>query len=118
MKLRREKVEEIKKKTNYYTTRDLLQKYDEAAPAETPLRHRNPGLQGLPGGVPQTPQFATPQQPQLRPIPNSQTPAKPLDPRLTGTSPQPTCKTSFFSDPAPSSSIPSLPRSASPQAMV
>ncbi|TEB32138.1 hypothetical protein FA13DRAFT_1687368 [Coprinellus micaceus] len=87
MRLRREKVEEIKKKTNYYTTRDLLQKYDEAAPAETPLRHRNPGLQGLQGGVPQTPQFATPQQPQLRPLSNSQTPAKPLDPRLTALSP-------------------------------
>lgn len=84
MKLRREKVEEIKKKTNYYTTRDLLQKYDEAATAETPLRRRNPGVQGLPGGAPQTPKFATPQQPQLRPIPNSQSPAKPLDPRLTG----------------------------------
>jgi hypothetical protein len=82
MKERREKVEEIKKKTNYYTTRDLLQKYDESAPSETPLRRRNPAL-------PPPSQLATPQQSQFRPIPgpNTQTPAptKPLDPRLTGT---------------------------------
>ncbi|KAF5328321.1 hypothetical protein D9611_013575 [Ephemerocybe angulata] len=86
MKLRREKVEEIKKKTNYYTTRDLLQKYDESAPAEaTPLRHRNPAPgQPVPGAP-----FSTPQQPQLRPVnPNiPQTPTKPLDPRLTALSP-------------------------------
>ncbi|KAJ2931055.1 hypothetical protein H1R20_g6037, partial [Candolleomyces eurysporus] len=84
MKQRRDKVEEIKKKTNYYTTRDLLQKYDESAPNETPLRNRNPAASP-------TPQFATPQQPQFRPIPgpNVQTPApaKPLDPRLTALSP-------------------------------
>ena len=78
MKQRREKVEEIKKKTNYYTTRDLLQKYDESNPTETPVRKPGPM-------VPAPAQFSTPQ---LRlPGPNPQTPqqAKPLDPRLTGT---------------------------------
>ncbi|KAF8179234.1 hypothetical protein BJ912DRAFT_883220 [Pholiota molesta] len=57
MKKRRDKVEEIKKKTNYYSTRDLIQKYDEATPLATPLRQRFPN-----GQVPQTPQG--------RPIPN------------------------------------------------
>lgn len=42
MKKRRDKVEEIKKKTNYYTTRDLLQKYDEVSTSATPLRQRVP----------------------------------------------------------------------------
>ena len=47
MKERRDKVEEIKKKTNYYSTRDLIQRYDEPSPT-TPLRSRvNPG-QSLP----------------------------------------------------------------------
>lgn len=68
MKNRREKVEEIKKKTNYYSTRDLLQKYDESSPS-TPLRQRL-----TPGQPPSTPQG--------RPIPNNgnivpQTPAPP-----------------------------------------
>lgn len=59
MKERREKVEEIKKKTNYYSTRDLIQRYDETSPA-TPLQPRvNPG-QPLP---------VTPQQQQ--PFPNN-----------------------------------------------
>ncbi|PPR04846.1 hypothetical protein CVT24_007234 [Panaeolus cyanescens] len=51
MKRRRDKVEEIKKKTNYYTTRDLLQKYDEPTQVGTPLRQRFP-----PGQIPATPQ--------------------------------------------------------------
>ncbi|EAU82556.1 hypothetical protein CC1G_12136 [Coprinopsis cinerea okayama7 len=84
MKQRRDKVEEIKKKTNYYSTRDLLQKYDDVTPAETPLRRRNPP-------VPQNP-FATPKPgtPQLdgRPLPvdprlNTPVAVKtPVDPRL------------------------------------
>ncbi|CAA7269821.1 unnamed protein product [Cyclocybe aegerita] len=53
MKIRRDKVEEIKKKTNYYSTRDLLQKYDEA-PSATPGRPRAPGGPGQP--PPSTPQ--------------------------------------------------------------
>jgi len=68
MKNRRDKVEEIKKKTNYYSTRDLLQKYDESSPS-TPLRQR------LPVGQP-------PSTPQGRAIPNNgkivpQTPVPP-----------------------------------------
>ncbi|KAF8967540.1 hypothetical protein BDZ97DRAFT_1755963 [Flammula alnicola] len=59
MKRRRDKVEEIKKKTNYYSTRDLIQKYDEASPLATPLRQRFPPGQA----VPQTPQALTPAQP-------------------------------------------------------
>ncbi|KAF9552577.1 hypothetical protein CPC08DRAFT_267828 [Agrocybe pediades] len=48
MKKRRDKVEEIKKKTNYYSTRDLIQKYDEASPSATPLRQRIPPAQPAP----------------------------------------------------------------------
>ncbi|KJA21000.1 hypothetical protein HYPSUDRAFT_141445 [Hypholoma sublateritium FD-334 SS-4] len=64
MKKRRDKVEEIKKKTNYYSTRDLIQRYDESSPAGTPLRQRFP-----PGQAPQTPQG--------RPIPNGSNPMTP-----------------------------------------
>ncbi|KAF8804825.1 hypothetical protein BYT27DRAFT_7258855 [Phlegmacium glaucopus] len=46
-KERRDKVEEIKKKTNYYSTRDLIQRYDEPSPA-TPLRPRVIPRQPLP----------------------------------------------------------------------
>lgn len=54
-KQRRDRVEEIKKKTNYYSTRDLLQKYDDAAPpSPSPLRQRF-----APGQTP----LATPQRP-------------------------------------------------------
>jgi hypothetical protein len=55
MKQRREKVEEIKKKTNYYSTRDLLQKYDDSSMASpVPLRRRVLASQPVP---------VTPQQP-------------------------------------------------------
>lgn len=37
LKQQRTKVEEIKKKTNYYTTRELLQRYDEGSPSNSPL---------------------------------------------------------------------------------
>lgn len=54
----RAKIEDIKKKTNYYTTRNLIERYDDAAGgtpnrpgAGTPLRQRIP-----PGGMPATPQ--------------------------------------------------------------
>ncbi|KAG9218476.1 hypothetical protein CCMSSC00406_0010369 [Pleurotus cornucopiae] len=36
LKQQRTKVEEIKKKTNYYSTRNLLSKYDESTPLNTP----------------------------------------------------------------------------------
>jgi hypothetical protein len=54
MKTRRDKVEEIKKKTNYYSTRDLLQKYDESSPSGTPSRQRLP-----PGQYASTPKGQT-----------------------------------------------------------
>ncbi|PPR07247.1 hypothetical protein CVT26_012505 [Gymnopilus dilepis] len=55
MKKRRDKVEEIKKKTNFYSTRDLLQKYDEASPSATPLRQRQPPGQAPPPTTPSRP---------------------------------------------------------------
>ncbi|KAK7032526.1 hypothetical protein VNI00_012923 [Paramarasmius palmivorus] len=46
LKQQRAKVEEIKKKTNYYSTRDLLQRYDEQnTPSSTPTRPRVPPQQ-------------------------------------------------------------------------
>ena len=47
-KQQREKIEEIKKKTNYYTTRNLLDRYDEStsSPGTTPRQRQV---------VPQTP---------------------------------------------------------------
>jgi len=56
----RTKIEDIKKKTNYYTTRNLLERYDESpslvnrgvpAPSDP-----NSALHRLPGGPPTTPQ--------------------------------------------------------------
>lgn len=45
LKQQRTKVEEIKKKTNYYSTRDLLSKYDDGTPANSPQRPIPGGLQ-------------------------------------------------------------------------
>ena len=71
MKERREKVEEVKKKTNYYSTRDLIQRYDETSPATPPQLRVNPG-QPLP---------VTPQQQQ--PFPNNMSPnGKAVNPAL------------------------------------
>lgn len=39
-KQQREKIEEIKKKTNYYTTRNLLDRYDESSPGTPPQRRQ------------------------------------------------------------------------------
>ena len=58
----RVKVEEIKKKTNYYSTKNLIERYD-ASPAESPLRQR-PGA-----GQKPIPPPGTPQQPG-KPVPN------------------------------------------------
>jgi len=63
LKQQREKVEEIKKKTNYYSTRELLQRYDESSPSATPLRQRS-----------QPPQ--PPNQPSAPVTPQRQTPSK------------------------------------------
>ncbi|KAJ3916487.1 hypothetical protein F5877DRAFT_91728 [Lentinula edodes] len=58
LKQQREKVEEIKKKTNYYSTRELLQRYDESSPAATPLQQRSalPSQPPQPSQPPVTPQ--------------------------------------------------------------
>ena len=76
-KLQREKIEEIKKKTNYYTTRNLLDRYDEStsSPGTTPQqRHVAPQTpvkgpqhqpnqkqgQGKPQSAPAPPTLQTP----------------------------------------------------------
>ncbi|KAL0571303.1 hypothetical protein V5O48_010653 [Marasmius crinis-equi] len=59
LKQQRAKVEEIKKKTNFYSTRDLLSRYDDQSAPSTPLRQRIP--QGQP--IPSTPQQARPNGP-------------------------------------------------------
>jgi len=65
MKERRTKVEEIKKKTNYYSTRDLLQRYDDSTPTNTPVIPRTLPGQNAPG-QPSTPiRQPVPQQPNL-----------------------------------------------------
>ncbi|TFK33254.1 hypothetical protein BDQ12DRAFT_691308 [Crucibulum laeve] len=89
LKQQRSKVEEIKKKTNFYSTRDLIQKYDDSTPMNTPLRQRI---------VLGQPQLVTPQRMPARPAgppntdPNSafQTPARPnpsLQAHLTPSTP-------------------------------
>ncbi|GAA5989579.1 hypothetical protein JCM10908_000539 [Rhodotorula pacifica] len=108
VKQKQDKVEEIKKKTGYYSTRDLLEKYDEAlrkgptgsAPA-TPMKNatnaagKTPtGAAGTPGtparpaaGSPATP--TTPQgQIQGAGAPNvpATAPGTPLNPNLAGAS--------------------------------
>ncbi|KAK1225841.1 hypothetical protein PQX77_011202 [Marasmius sp. AFHP31] len=70
LKQQRAKVEEIKKKTNFYSTRDLLQRYDEQSSPSTPLRQRVPPQQ-------QAGQPVTPQQPRLNASLNGQ-PRTPL----------------------------------------
>lgn len=65
MKERRTKVEEIKKKTNYYSTRDLLQRYDDSTPSNTPVIPRTLPGQNAPG-QPSTPiRQPVPQHPNL-----------------------------------------------------
>ncbi|KAJ3795755.1 hypothetical protein GGU11DRAFT_746782 [Lentinula aff. detonsa] len=65
LKQQREKVEEIKKKTNYYSTRELLQRYDESSPAASPVQQRS----SKPSQPPQPSQ--PPVTPQRKPIPPS-----------------------------------------------
>lgn len=65
LKQQRDTVEEIKKKTNYYNTRNLIEKYDEPSPLSpgaTPLRRRNVP----PPSVPQTPLAPQPPQQHLQ----------------------------------------------------
>lgn len=67
-KQQKEKVEEIKKKTNYDSTRNLIERYDETT--DSPLRRRV-NVNGA--SVPATPQKAPTPQPQrmLNPLPRS-----------------------------------------------
>ncbi|TFY80020.1 hypothetical protein EWM64_g3993 [Hericium alpestre] len=77
-KEQRDKIEEIKKKTNYYTTRSLLERYDEAPAAESPLRRR---VVTGPAQIPSTPQRPGPQN---RPPPGTpqNIAQSPIPPRL------------------------------------
>ncbi|KAF7791703.1 hypothetical protein EIP86_002726 [Pleurotus ostreatoroseus] len=64
-KQQREKIEEIKKKTNYYSTRTLIERYDEGPGADTPLRRRIP--MQPPQGTPATPTTTSQRAPGLQP---------------------------------------------------
>ena len=57
-KQQREKVEEIKKKTNFYSTKNLIERYD--APATMAPRPRGATPQAQPQGAQPTPQRAAP----------------------------------------------------------
>ncbi|KAI9569251.1 hypothetical protein HD554DRAFT_2020764 [Boletus coccyginus] len=66
LKKQRKTVEEIKKKTNYYNTRNLIEKYDDPSPltpGTTSLRRRNVPLDSMP---------QTPLSPQPPPLPPQQ----------------------------------------------
>ncbi|KAG6330737.1 hypothetical protein ID866_8353 [Astraeus odoratus] len=82
----RNKIEEIKKKTNYYSTRNLIEKYDESSPVTpdaTPLRRRNVAPSVSPTPLSLQPQQKSPKSPQT---PNGE--AKALALQLSPT-PQP-----------------------------
>ncbi|KAK7453453.1 hypothetical protein VKT23_011725 [Stygiomarasmius scandens] len=88
LKQQRTKVEEIKKKTNYYSTRELLQRYDEPSPSNSPLRQRSVPPQPQPSTPQRQPatinnQTLTPVSPALRAqlSPSSPTPPPPGPPR-------------------------------------
>lgn len=71
LKKQRDMVEEIKKKTNYYNTRNLIEKYDEPSSfnsGDTPLRKRNIPTPPMP----QTPLVSQPQPQQYLQTPNGQ----------------------------------------------
>ncbi|CAL1698851.1 unnamed protein product [Somion occarium] len=73
-KQQREKIEQIKKQTNYYTTRNLLERYDETPGPTTPLQRRIAVQPPTPVAAPVTPQRSAQVQPQL-PLQLPQTPA-------------------------------------------
>ncbi|GAA5907124.1 hypothetical protein JCM5296_003463 [Sporobolomyces johnsonii] len=52
VKQKQDKVEEIKKKTGYYSTRDLLEKYDEALRKNAEVRGRSPAGPSTPSKQP------------------------------------------------------------------
>ncbi|KAI0063818.1 hypothetical protein BV25DRAFT_1906903 [Artomyces pyxidatus] len=63
----RSKVEEIKKKTNYYSTRSLLERYEDGAKPESPARRAIPQPPPGPQQLPITPQRKGPVPPTLQP---------------------------------------------------
>lgn len=71
---RRNKVEEIKKKTNYYETRDLLERYEDGPPNGWP--RNGPVVRVQPQQPPSTPQRAAPAVPPNTPA-NPPTPISP-----------------------------------------
>lgn len=76
LKKQRDKVEEIKKRTNYYSTRNLIEKYDEQSsviPSATPIRRRSVAPSASP-----TPLQLSPLQRQFPQTPNGQTQGLPL----------------------------------------
>ncbi|KAI0248009.1 hypothetical protein BJV78DRAFT_855438 [Lactifluus subvellereus] len=85
---RRNKVEEIKKKTNYYETRELLERYEDGTPTVAgPKNGSSSRLQ--PQQLPVTPQRATPAVPPNTPA-NLRTPISPgLQSQLAQSSQQP-----------------------------
>ncbi|KAJ8472430.1 hypothetical protein ONZ45_g16653 [Pleurotus djamor] len=94
LKEQRTKVEEIKKKTNFYSTRDLLSKYDDQTPMNSPqpqqiLRQR---MNGAPPSIPQTPVagMARPQtQGSNGSAASARVPQGVVNPELNGLSPSP-----------------------------
>ncbi|KAJ7062293.1 hypothetical protein C8F01DRAFT_1057220 [Mycena amicta] len=83
MNEQRSKVEEIKKKTNFYSTRDLLSRYDQQSAPGTP--QRGPQLSAGPG----TPQRGPGHAPRQSGIPNAQRPPPSLSVSTTSAPPQP-----------------------------
>ncbi|KAH9168137.1 hypothetical protein EDB89DRAFT_2115413 [Lactarius sanguifluus] len=87
---RRNKVEEIKKKTNYYETRDLLERYEDGPSNRLPPAwpKNGPVARVQPQQPPSTPQRATPAVPHNTPA-NLRTPISPgLQSQLVAQTPQ------------------------------
>jgi endoplasmic reticulum junction formation protein lunapark len=59
-KEQRAKLEEFKKQTKYYETRNLLEKFDETPPEASPRRTPGRAPNGTPAATPQRPVIQTP----------------------------------------------------------
>jgi hypothetical protein len=106
-KQQRSKIEDFKKKSKYYETRDLLERYDDGPTPDSPPRKRavtmlGPGAGPVPAAGSQgSPNLgrASPSRNQLQ-VPRIQTPTRPgpqLPPHLTGTrSPMPPPRKQWF----------------------
>jgi endoplasmic reticulum junction formation protein lunapark len=83
---RRNKVEEIKKKTNYYETRELLERYEDGPSTGVPTgRKSGSSSRPQPQSLPVTPQRAVPAVPHNTPA-TLRTPISPgLQSQLAGT---------------------------------